>query len=60
MPAPTHFSVESGPYKAEYVRDSVVIYENGEPKLVMMEAEAAVLEALLRQLRERREQRGGA
>lgn len=58
---PTHVSVEVGPFKAEYLRDSVVIYENGEPKLHMLEGEALMVEEVLRQLRERRErERGGA
>lgn len=61
VPGPTHLSVESGPFRAEYIRDSIVVYENGEPKLHLLDGEAFTLETILRQLREQREaqERGG-
>lgn len=59
MPEPTYRRVESGPYAVEHQTDAVVLYENGEPKLVMLSGEADIFEALLRQLRESRE-KGGA
>lgn len=58
-PPPTHASVEIGAYKVEYVRDAVVLFENGEAKLTMLAGEAAIIEELLRRLREDREHRTG-
>ena len=56
--AASHRRVENGAYAVEHVKDSVVLYENGEPKFVMLSGEADIVEELLRRLREAREKEG--